>query len=109
MNMNRKERKRWSPRHDNAVKQTAAYARRYFDWWCMFTVVSFYMMMYHLKYEADRYDVLNALCPGAQNNIVTFARGDIRHRKRKPDTVSLMLMVLAVLLMLISLRLIQDC
>lgn len=35
-----------------------------------------------LAYGADKYDVLNKLCPGAQTSIVTFARGDIRHRSR---------------------------
>lgn len=62
-----------------------------------------------IAYGADKYDVLNALCPGAQNKVITFARGDIRHRKRNSEIISLILMAVAVLLMLISLRLIQDC
>ena len=32
-----------------------------------------------LAYGADKYDVLNRLCAGHRNKIVTFARGDIRH------------------------------
>ena len=56
-----------------------------------------------LAYGADKYDVLNRLCPGAQTSIVTFARGDIRHRKRI-DLAELLAMIavsiVAVILML---------
>lgn len=107
--MKQKNKKHYSPRLVNAVKQVSAYARDYRSYWYVFSIVDFYMMMYRLKFKADKYDVLNALCPGTQNKIITFARGDIRHRKRNSDIISLILMAVAILLMLISLRLIQDC
>ncbi len=50
-----------------------------------------------LAYVADKYDVLNRLCPGKRNKIVTFARGDIRHRRWRMKYLLLLVLALAVL------------
>ena len=56
-------------------------------------------MVYELGLKADKYDVLNALCVGAENKVVTFARGDIRHRRHISELACLI--ILAVVLVLI--------
>ncbi len=51
-----------------------------------------------LAYGADKYEVLNRLCYGNRNKIVTFARGDIRHRHWRMKYLLLLVLALIVLL-----------
>lgn len=107
--MKRKKTKHNSPRLESAIRRACKYAHSHSGWWYAFHSDDLGELVYLFAYKADKYDVLNALCSGTQNKIITFARGDIRHRKRTSDIISLILMVMAILLMLISLRLVQDC
>lgn len=69
-----------SPRLTNAIKKACAYARDHSGYWCVFDLGR---MIIEYAYGADKYDVLNALCPGIQGEVITYARGDIRHRKHR--------------------------
>ena len=55
-----------------------------------------------LAYGADKYDVLNKLSTGHLNKIITFARGDIRHRHDRMKILLLMVLAIIVLLALID-------
>lgn len=65
-------------------------------------------MLLILAYGADKYDVLNALCPGVQRKVITFARGDIRHRKSVLELFA-MLLTIVIALAILSLRLAEPC
>lgn len=67
----------------NAIKKACAYARDHSGWWCAFRPDDLGRMIIEYAYGADKYDVLNALCPGIQGEVITYARGDIRHRKHR--------------------------
>ena len=76
--MKKEYKKRNSPRMQSAINRTFhSYVR---DWFYRSDVRVLGEMCMALAYGADKYDVLNALCPGSRPAIVTFARGDIRHR-----------------------------
>lgn len=55
-----------------------------------------------LAYGADKYDVLNKLITGERNKIVTFARGDIRHKHDRMKILLLMFLAIIVLLAFIN-------
>lgn len=57
-------------------------------------------MVYELGLKADKYDVLNALCVGAENKVVTFARGDIRHRRHISELACLIILAVAFVLVI---------
>ena len=57
-------------------------------------------MVYELGLKADKYDVLNALCVGAENKVVTFARGDIRHRRHISELACLIILAVALVLVI---------
>ena len=78
--MNLKYKKQNSPRMQSAINRT--FHSWIGNWWIWSDVRGLGMLALDLAYGADKYDVLNRLCPGAQTSIVTFARGDIRHRSR---------------------------
>lgn len=80
--MNHKAKKQNCPRLANAIKRACEYAHGHSGWWYAFRSDDLGRLIYDFAYKADKYDVLNRLCPGAQTSIVTFARGDIRHRSR---------------------------
>lgn len=69
-----------SPRHINAAKQAAAHARHAYCWWFAFLVFDFYMLMYCLKFKADKFDILNKLATIVSRETLSFIRGDIRHK-----------------------------
>lgn len=69
-----------SPRHINAAKQAAARARDAYSWWFAFLVFDFYMLMYCLKFKADKFDILNKLATIVSRETLSFIRGDIRHK-----------------------------
>lgn len=80
--MKQKYNKQNSPRLANAIRRAFEYAYGHSDWLYAFRSDDLGRLIYDFAYKADKYDVLNKLTPGAQTSIVTFARGDIRHRKR---------------------------
>ena len=49
-----------------------------------------------LAYGADKYDVLNRLCSGNRNKIVTFARGDIRNTKKRVESLETILALIVL-------------
>lgn len=57
-------------------------------------------MVYELGLKADKYDVLNALSVGAENKVVTFARGDIRHRRHIIELACLIIFAVALVLVI---------
>ena len=69
-----------SPRHINAAKQAAAHACDAYSWWFAFLAFDFYMMMYCLKFAADKFDILNKLATIVSRETLSFIRGDIRHK-----------------------------
>lgn len=72
-----------SPRLTNAIKKACTYARDHSGLWCAFRSDYLGRMIIEYAYGADKYDVLNALCPGIQGEVITYARGDIRYRKHR--------------------------
>lgn len=101
--MRQKYKKQNCPRLANAIRRACEYAHGHSGWWYAFRSDDLGRLIYDFAYKADKYDVLNKLCPGAQTSIVTFARGDIRHRKRI-DLAEMLAMIavaiVAVILML---------
>jgi len=101
--MKQKYKKQNCPRLANAIKRACEYAHGHSGWWYVFRSDDLGRLIFDFAYKADKYDVLNKLTPGAQTSIVTFARGDIRHRKRI-DLAELLAMIavaiVAVILML---------
>ena len=101
--MKLKYKKQNSPRLANAIKKACEYAHGNSGWWYAFLSDDLGRLIYDFAYKADKYDVLNRLCPGVQTSIITFARGDIRHRKRI-DLAEMLAMIavaiVAVILML---------
>lgn len=69
-----------SPRHINAAKQAAVRARYSHNGWFTFLVFDFYMLMYCLKFAADKFDILNKLATIVSRETLSFIRGDIRHK-----------------------------
>ena len=57
-------------------------------------------MVYELILKADKYDVLNALCVGAENKVITFARGDIRQRRHISELPCLIILAVALVLVI---------
>lgn len=80
--MNHKAKKQNSPRLANAIKRACEYAHGRSCRWYAFRSDDLGRLIYDFAYKADKYDVLNRLCPGVQTSVITFARGDIRHRSR---------------------------
>lgn len=58
-------------------------------------------MVYELGLKADKYDVLNALCPGIQGEVITYARGDIRRRKHRLGCDSIAIYITLLLLVVV--------
>jgi hypothetical protein len=69
-----------SPRHINVAKPAAAHARHAYCCWFAFLVFDFYMLMYCLKFKADKFDILNKLATIVSRETLSFIRGDIRHK-----------------------------
>lgn len=80
--MKQKNNKPNSPRLANAIKKACAYARDHSGRYSSFGAYELGMLIFEFAYKADKYDVLNDVCPGVQREVVTYIRGDIRHRKR---------------------------
>lgn len=92
-----KYKKRNSPRMQSAINRTFhAYVH---DWFFCSNVRYLAEVCIQLAYGADKYDVLNALRVGSRNDIVTYARGDIRHRRRNL-LMELLMFALALILIL---------
>lgn len=108
--MKQKYKKRNSPRIQSAINRVlttvyrvldVAYVGRYRIVFYPYSSGSLGVSILMIAYGADKYDVLNRLCPGAQRAVVTFARGDIRHKKNHlKKFLELLLLLLAALLFL---------
>lgn len=107
MEKKRKQSIRHSPRLANAIKRALAYARDHSGWWCAFSSDRLGRLIIDYAYGADKYDVLYVLCPGIHGEVITYARGDIRHRKRHVPIDGEMLM-LALLTAVVVLCFIQP-
>lgn len=78
--MMQKYKTRNSPRRANAITQAIAYLSDSCGWYGYFHYSDrLGELIWSIRFKADKYDVLNRLCAGHRNKIVTFARGDIRH------------------------------
>ena len=97
--MRQEYKKQNSPRMQNAITKVLT---SNVGSWCM-DARYIGMWIMELAYGADKYDVLNGLCPGAQTSIVTFARGDIRHRKRIDLAELLAMIVVAIVAVILML------
>lgn len=106
--MKQKNNKPNSPRLANAIKKACAYARDHSGWWTAFHSDDLGILILGYAYGADKYDVLNALCPGIPRKVITYARGDIRHR-RTYSSVSPIMLVLLVLLTFFVLKHVLPC
>ena len=95
--MKTKEKKN-CPRLANAIKKACIYAREQAGWWMAYYSDDLGRLIFRFAYEADKYDVFNALCPGIPNKIVTYARGDIRNKHIiTGHTLVLVILVLLVI------------
>lgn len=108
--MKQKYKKRNSPRIQSAINRVltmvyrvldVAYGGRYRIVFYPYSSSSLGVSILMIAYGADKYDVLNSICPGAQRSVVTFARGDIRHKNNHlKKFVELLLLLLTALLLL---------
>jgi hypothetical protein len=103
--MKQKYKKSNSPMLANAIKKALSYANAHSGFCNCFGADCLGRLIIDFAYGADKYDVLNALCPGIHGKVVTYARGDIRHRKHRLgcDTIAtyttLLLLVVVVALL----------
>ena len=104
--MKQKYKKENSPRMQSAINRT--FNTWQGGWRIRSDVRGLGMWCLALAYGADKYDVLNALCPGVQRKVITFARGDIRHRKSVLELFA-MLLTIVIALAILSLRLAVPC
>jgi hypothetical protein len=95
------------PRLANAIKRACIYAHEQAGWWTAFCPKDLGGIIFSLAYEADKYDVLNELCPGVPNKIATYARSDIRHKHIM--TGCTMVFVILVLLVFYVLKHVKPC
>jgi type VI protein secretion system component VasF len=109
--MRQEYKKRNSPRMQSAINRmlnhvysvlTLAYNGRYRIVYNPYTSGYLGVSILMLAYGADKYDVLNRLCTGKRNKIVTFARGDIRHRYWRMKYLLLLVLALTVLLTMLE-------
>lgn len=94
--MKDKYKKQNSPRLQRAIN-TAIASKSW--WWYAVPALEFWKVIYNICYKADKYDVLNRLAvPGNHTKIVTFCRGDIRHRRKPIDIISFLILLELLLL-----------
>ena len=91
-----KKKKRNSQRLANAIKRAIAYANLRYSWWYAYNSDDLGRLIYEIAYKADKYDVLNELCPGKRQSIITFARGDIRHTKKRVESLETILALIVL-------------
>lgn len=91
-------------RAKSAAKEIIAHAREQYGWWEAFRSPDLGRAIFMAAYRADRYDLLNATCPGTRPDIMELARGDCRKRREPYFLVLLrLLLLLAVLYCLLLL------
>ena len=102
--MKQKYKNQNSPRLANAIKRACEYANGLSGWWYAFRSDDFGRLIYDFAYKADKYDVLNRLCPGVQTSVITFARGDIRHRSRisLAELLAMIAVVIVAVILMLS-------
>ena len=95
--MKNKFKKQNSPRLQSAINQ--AIALKSWHWWYVVSAIEFWDVIFNICYKADKYDVLNRLAaPGNHTKIVTYCRGDIRHRRNTPNVISFLIFLELLLL-----------
>jgi len=96
--MKQKYQKQNYPRLVNAIKRVVSGVHEQYGGYCYYSYSPYYfgMSVFEIAYKADKYDVLNAILPGAQHEVVFYARGDIRHRRRY-DNYSLLFLLIITL------------
>ena len=62
-------------RAKSAAKEIIAHAREQYGWWEAFRSPDLGRAIFMAAYRADRYDLLNATCPGTRPDIMELARG----------------------------------
>lgn len=90
-----------SPRMQSAINRT--FHSWTGDWWIRSDVRELGMLALDFAYGADKYDVLNKLSTGHRNKIVTFARGDIRHRLNRNEQICDGIIALVMFHLIVSL------
>ena len=74
-----------NPRLENAIKKALSYLQKHeCCWWISTSADYLGKLIYYFGYKADKYDVLNENSDLCSNNVITFARGDIRHHNKLP-------------------------
>ena len=108
--MKQKYEKKNCPRLTNAIKRVVSGAHEQYGgyWGYPFRPYCFGMSVFEIAYKADKYDVLNALLPGSRHEVVSYARGDIRHRRRY-ENYSMLLFLLIVLLIIFLVKGVGPC
>lgn len=87
-------------RAKSAAKEIIAHAREQCGWREAFRSPDLGRAIFMAAYRADRYDLLNATCPGTRPDIMELARGDCR--KRREPYFWVLLAVLYCLLLFIA-------
>lgn len=100
--------KRHTPRLANAIKKALAYANEHSGWWYAYPSDNLGRLIIEYAYGADRYHVLNSLCPGIHGKVVTYARGDIRHRRKHCRIDGMTIKMIVLLLVVIFVQSILD-
>lgn len=100
--------KRHTPRLANAIKKALAYANEHSGWWYAYPSDNLGRLIIEYAYGADRYDVLNSLCPGIHGKVVTYARGDIRHRRKHCRIDGMTIKMIVLLLVVVFVQSILD-
>ena len=85
-------------RAKSAAKEIIAHAREQYGWWEAFRSPDLGRAIFMAAYRADRYDLLNATCPGMRPDIMELARGDCRKRREPYFLVLLRLLLLLAVL-----------
>lgn len=86
-----------SPRLENAIKRVISVIHDKYGKWWHYGAEQFGINILYIAYGADKYDVLSSLYPNVHRRIITYARGDIRHKQScYLKFLLLLLMMLAI-------------
>lgn len=86
-----------SPRRKNAITRAINYLDNkcgFFGYYNYHSELGYLIWLFGFK--ADKYDVLNSLCSGTRQSIITFARGDIRHTKKRVESLETILALIVL-------------
>ena len=87
----------------NAIKQVIHYLHeRHGGWWHFGSSEcrpdNFGRLVFAIAYQADKYDILNAIAIGKRHTMMSFIRGDIRKEKATSKATSMAIILLIIIL-----------